>query len=210
MRQFLIMPGASRAFADFCDPPAVSRFMDRSTIYRASLKTVLFRDGSVSLVLKSSCNRLYSAVFRARLPCHHKKILVFRGALYAEKAIGRIDRVCNTQKVMTDVTCSLESSVLQISLSGPFDRLASVKIPEYIKRYQTNLYSKVIIDLSSVSIIDSPGLDLLFVLSRIMRMNGGEVILLNPQVHVRDMLSRTDILNLATLECGPGSNLTTA
>ena len=100
---------------------------------------------------------------------------------------------------MTDVTCSLESSVLQISLSGPFDRLASVKIPEYIKRYQTNLYSKVIIDLSSVSIIDSPGLALLFVLSRIMRMNGGEVILLNPQVHVRDMLSRTDILNLAHL-----------
>ncbi len=47
----------------------------------APLKTVLFRDGDVSRVLKSSCIRPYTPVFRARLPCPHKKCLVFRGAL---------------------------------------------------------------------------------------------------------------------------------
>ena len=59
----------------------VSRVIDPPTYLRAPLKTVLFRDGGVSLVLKSSCNRLHTAVFRARLPCPHKKCLVFRGAL---------------------------------------------------------------------------------------------------------------------------------
>ncbi len=49
----------------------------------ATLKTVLFRDCGVSLVLKSSCIRLYTAVFRARLPCTHKKMLVFRGAHFS-------------------------------------------------------------------------------------------------------------------------------
>jgi hypothetical protein len=39
----------------------------------APLKTVLFRDGGVSRVLKSSCIRPYTPVFRARLPCPHKK-----------------------------------------------------------------------------------------------------------------------------------------
>ncbi len=47
----------------------------------APLKTVLFRDGGVSRVLTSSCIRPYTPVFRARLPCPHKKCLVFRGAL---------------------------------------------------------------------------------------------------------------------------------
>ncbi len=41
--------------------------------YWAPLKTVLFREGGVSRVLKSSCMRLYTAVFRARLPCHSRK-----------------------------------------------------------------------------------------------------------------------------------------
>ncbi len=50
------------------------------TFIRAPLKTVLFRDGGVSRVLKSSCIRPYTPVFRARLPCPHKKCLVFRGA----------------------------------------------------------------------------------------------------------------------------------
>jgi len=45
----------------------------------APLKTVLFRDGGVSRVLKSSCIRPYTPVFRARLPCPHKKYRVFRG-----------------------------------------------------------------------------------------------------------------------------------
>ena len=48
---------------------------------RATPKTVLFRDDRVTLVLKSSCIRPYTPVFRARLPCPHKKFLVFRGAL---------------------------------------------------------------------------------------------------------------------------------
>jgi len=39
---------------------------------RAPLKTVLFRDGGVSHVLKSSCIRPYTPVFRARLPCPHQ------------------------------------------------------------------------------------------------------------------------------------------
>jgi len=43
-------------------------------ICRAPLKTVLFRDGGVSRVLKSSCIRPYTPVFRARLPCPHKKM----------------------------------------------------------------------------------------------------------------------------------------
>ena len=107
-----------------------------------------------------------------------------------------------------DVTCSLQSPVLQISLSGPFDRLASVKVSEYIKRYRTSQYSQIIIDLSRVSIVDSAGLDLLFLLSRIMRMNGGQFILLNPQAHVKDMLSRTDIPNLAKFSCDPDSRVT--
>ena len=47
----------------------------------APLKTVLFRDGGVSRVLTSSCIRPYTPVFRARLPCTHKKCLVFRGAI---------------------------------------------------------------------------------------------------------------------------------
>ncbi len=51
------------------------------TISRAPLKTVLFRDGGVSRVLTSSCIRPYTPVFRARLPCPHKKCRVFRGAL---------------------------------------------------------------------------------------------------------------------------------
>ncbi|MFB3115644.1 MAG: hypothetical protein ACE1ZW_06660, partial [Nitrospirales bacterium] len=51
--------------------------------FRAPLKTVLFRDGGVSRVLTSSCIRPYTPVFRARLPCPHKKCLVFRGALYS-------------------------------------------------------------------------------------------------------------------------------
>ncbi len=42
-------------------------------MFRAPLKTVLFRDGGVSRVLKSSCIRPYTPVFRARLPCPHKK-----------------------------------------------------------------------------------------------------------------------------------------
>ncbi len=46
----------------------------------APLKTVLFRDGGVSRVLKSSCIRPYTPVFRTRLPCPHKKCRVFRGA----------------------------------------------------------------------------------------------------------------------------------
>jgi len=50
-------------------------------ILRAPLKTVLFREGGVSRVLKSSCIRPYTPVFRARFPCPHKKILVFRGTL---------------------------------------------------------------------------------------------------------------------------------
>jgi len=53
----------------------------RKNNFRAPLKTVLFRDGGVSRVLKSSCIRPYTPVFRARLPCPHKKCLVFRGAL---------------------------------------------------------------------------------------------------------------------------------
>jgi anti-anti-sigma factor len=111
---------------------------------------------------------------------------------------------------MMDVGCSLQSPVLRISLSGPFDRLASVKVPEYIKRYRTSQYSQIIIDLSCVSIVDSAGVDLLFLLSRIMRMKGGQLILLNPQAHVRDMLSRTDIPNLAKITCDPDSTLTAA
>ena len=46
----------------------------------ASLTTVLFPDGGVSGVLKSSCIFIYTAVFRAPLPCPQKKISVFRGA----------------------------------------------------------------------------------------------------------------------------------
>ena len=45
--------------------------------FRVPLKTVLFREGGVSRVLKSSCIRTYIPVFRAQLPCPHKKILVF-------------------------------------------------------------------------------------------------------------------------------------
>ncbi len=51
--------------------------------YRAPLKTVLFRDGGVSRVLKSSCIRPYTPVFRAWLPCPHKKCRVFRGTLHS-------------------------------------------------------------------------------------------------------------------------------
>ena len=47
----------------------------------APLKTVLFPDGGVSRVLKSSCIGPYTAVFRAPLPCPQKKSSVFRGAL---------------------------------------------------------------------------------------------------------------------------------
>jgi len=50
-------------------------------VLRAPLKTVLFRDGGVSHVLKSSCIRPYTPVFRARLPCPYKKCRVFKGAL---------------------------------------------------------------------------------------------------------------------------------
>ena len=39
---------------------------------RTPLKTVLFRDGGVSRVLKSSCIRPYTPVFPARLPCPHQ------------------------------------------------------------------------------------------------------------------------------------------
>jgi len=38
----------------------------------APLKTVLFCDGGVSRVLKSSCIRPYTPVFRAGLPCPHQ------------------------------------------------------------------------------------------------------------------------------------------
>ena len=48
---------------------------------RAPLQTVLFRECGVSRVLNSSCIRPYTPVFRARLPCPHKKCLVVRGAL---------------------------------------------------------------------------------------------------------------------------------
>ncbi len=51
--------------------------------FGAPLKTVLFRDGGVSRVLTSSCIRPYTPVFRAPLPCPHKKCLVFRGALWS-------------------------------------------------------------------------------------------------------------------------------
>jgi len=37
--------------------------------FRVPLKTVLFREGGVSRVLKSSCIRPYTPVFRARLSC---------------------------------------------------------------------------------------------------------------------------------------------
>ena len=47
---------------------------------RAPLKTVLFPDGGVSGVLKSSCIGPYTAVFRVPLPCPQKKSSVFRGA----------------------------------------------------------------------------------------------------------------------------------
>jgi len=50
-------------------------------LFRATLKTVLFREGGVSHVLKSSCIRPYTPVFRARFSCPHEKCLVFRGAL---------------------------------------------------------------------------------------------------------------------------------
>jgi len=43
---------------------------------RAPLKTVLFRDGGVSRVLQSSCIRPYTPVFRAQIPCPHKKCRV--------------------------------------------------------------------------------------------------------------------------------------
>ena len=41
-------------------------------VYRAPLETVLFREGGVSRVRKSSCIRPYTPVFRARLPCPTK------------------------------------------------------------------------------------------------------------------------------------------
>ncbi len=53
-----------------CLPPAKTQCYN---ILRAPLKTLLFRDGGVSRVLKSSCIRPYIPVFRARLPCPHKK-----------------------------------------------------------------------------------------------------------------------------------------
>ncbi len=71
----------------FLFPSFVSKGRDRRVPIsrviqlRAPLKTVLFRDGGVSHVLKSSCIRPYTPVFRARLPCPHKKCRVFRGAL---------------------------------------------------------------------------------------------------------------------------------
>ncbi len=50
----------------------------------APLKTVLFRDGGVSRVLTSSCIRPYTPVFRAQLPCPHKKCRVFYRCPYLE------------------------------------------------------------------------------------------------------------------------------
>ena len=58
------------------------------SLLRAPLKTVPFRDCGVSFVLKSSCNRLYTPVFRARLPCTHKKILVLEVPLILLIEIG--------------------------------------------------------------------------------------------------------------------------
>ena len=43
---------------------------------RVSLKAALLCDGGVSPVLKSSCIRPYTPVFRALLPCAHKKIKI--------------------------------------------------------------------------------------------------------------------------------------
>ena len=61
------------------------QFNSHQIALREPLKTVLFRDCGVSLVLKSSCIRLYTAVLRARLPCTHKTFLVFRGPLKLTK-----------------------------------------------------------------------------------------------------------------------------
>ncbi len=71
---------------------------------RAPLKTVLFRDGGVSRVLTSSCIRPYTPVFRARLPCPHKKCLVFRGAHYSGSHDHAVSGFDETKSQKTRVT----------------------------------------------------------------------------------------------------------
>ncbi len=66
---------------------------EKREVLRAPLKTVLFRDGGVSRVLKSSCIRPYTPVFRARLPCPHQNAwflevpLLFRKSSLREELV---------------------------------------------------------------------------------------------------------------------------
>jgi hypothetical protein len=59
---------------------------------RAPLKTVLFRDGGVSRVLKSSCIRPYTPVFRARL------LALTKNAWFLEMPITHLNPNCSPSK----------------------------------------------------------------------------------------------------------------
>lgn len=100
---------------------------------------------------------------------------------------------------MTPISCTLENKTLTFVIDGPFDRLASLKIPEMLKKYRVTHYSEIFFDFSGVSSVSSSGLELIFLLSHLLRLNGGTVSLVNPQPHIRAMLSKTDLPDLVKL-----------